>query len=173
MMIKIIGAILVVCASWGIGLHMSQILEVRLKELIELKRGLELIRGEIRYQLTPLPETFTVTSTKMKKPFSNVFFNIGETLEARGGQSFACIWKEKWEEASVLLHLEKEDMELLYTLGTSLGYLDKEMQVNAIDFFLAQVDERMEEAKNNIHSKKKVYQTLGLMGGFLVVIVLI
>lgn len=172
-MIKLIGMICIVLASSGAGAYMGDQLTRRVRELIELKRAMELVHGEIRYQLTPLPTVLIEISYKIKPPFSSIFSQIGTRLEARGGETFLSIWEDQWEQYKKQLTLNIEDLKLIHTMGTSLGYLDKEMQLNAIDFFINQLDIQIEEARDLVHKKKRLYQMLGIMGGFLLVIILI
>ena len=55
-MFKIVGAILVIFSSSAMGLYLSNELKTRIVDLKELKKILLLLRGDIQYANTLLPE---------------------------------------------------------------------------------------------------------------------
>ena len=46
--------------------------------------------------------------------------------------------------------LEKKMLEPLITMGDTIGYLDKDMQVKTIDFTIEQIEERMYQIKDQV-----------------------
>jgi len=65
------------------------------------------------------------------------------------------------------------DIEQFMSLGSSLGYLDGEMQLNGIEMVISYIDMVTEELKVSSDKNKKMYRSLGVLGGILIVIVLL
>ena len=55
MLLKILGAILTISSCSALGFYFSNELNVRVKQLRELKKYVMVLRGDIRYGGTPLP----------------------------------------------------------------------------------------------------------------------
>lgn len=70
------------------------------------------------------------------------------------------------------LCLKREDLERLYRLGEQLGYLDQEMQIKGIEFYIEQQRTARKDAEREYREKERVYHCLGIMGGLFLVILL-
>lgn len=170
---KLLGSILVVIAGGGIGFYVAHLFKYRLQELMELQRIIVLLQSEIRYNVTPLPEAFLNISRKTSMPFSIIFRNMGEELMELNGQSFLQIWKGGVGNIAEKTTLSLSDLRNLDTLGKSLGYLDKETQLNAIELYLEQMDFAINNLQSNLNKKMNLSRYLGFVGGMILVIILI
>lgn len=172
-MIKIIGGIFTICSSIAIGTYFSQSLTWRLEALKEMKHCILLLKGDIRYACTPLPEAFAAIGGRKEDEFGRFFLKLSKELNQLNGIEFKELWKRTIETELVNSALKKSDKESFERLGESLGYLDKEMQINQIDFYLTQLEEMMQQLEEEKKEKKKLYQMLGIMGGIFLTILLI
>jgi len=172
-MVKLAGAIFVMIGCTGFGQWLSRSLRMRLDELNEVKKSVLLLRGEIRYSLAPLPEAIGRIALKTKPPLKDFFEEIHKALAAMDGKSFSDIWTSSIELHLNSSHLKPEDLAIIIDFGASLGYLDKEMQLNAIDLFTQQLEHTIAEQVNSMPAKQKVYNYLGVLSGLLIVILLI
>ena len=57
-------------------------------------------------------------------------------------------------------------------MGSQLGIADVEMQVKALELYLTQLSESMEDIREEIKTKVRLYHCLGVMSGMLIVILL-
>ena len=84
---------------------------------------------------------------------------------------------EAWEETcSHLLQkaeLLKEDRILFEILGNSLGYLDITMQIEHLNFTILQIEDVLNLAKGQWMVKGKLYRTMGISVGALLVLLII
>jgi len=172
-MVKITGAVFVVAGCTGMGLWRSQSIRKRVDELNEVKKMILLLRGEIRYSLAPLPEAIGRIALKAKPPLIGFLQEIYKALSAMDGESFSDIWTRSTENYLSSSHLKAEDLTIIIDLGTQLGYLDKEMQLGAIDLFLEQLGHTIDEQIKGMPAKQKIYNYLGILCGVLIVILLI
>ena len=69
--------------------------------------------------------------------------------------------------------LSKRDKYQLIQFGENLGYLDKEMQMNTLDLFLAQMEEEIYELSKTVKEKTYLYNSLGIMAGIFISIIMI
>ena len=60
---------------------------------------------------------------------------------------------------------QSEEQKDLEKLGSMLGYLDVDMQLNALDYYLEQLKESSLRATEVSKTQKKLYQSMGILGG--------
>lgn len=172
-MLKLLGAILVITSSAGIGLYLSSMTRGRLSDLKEFKKNIVILRGDIRYGSTPLPEAIETVGYRCNDNFKPFFEGINEDLRKQDGSSFCQMWDKATKEYMGQTYLNQKDKANISKLGDNLGYLDKEMQVKTIDLFLEQMELEITEATDTIKDKTRLYNMLGVLGGIFVTIVLI
>ena len=143
-MLKLAGACLILCSAAGIGASYSGDLKRRVRELRVIKQMMYMLQGEIRYAHLPLPEAFTHVSVRLPAPFGLFLSGIART-----------------------------DLEQLENLGELLVYLDSEMQLSAIRLYLEQLEQSLAEAQEQMGSRQRLYQSLGIAGGVFLVILLL
>ena len=54
-----------------------------------------------------------------------------------------------------------------------MGYLDREMQVGAIDLYLEQLKLNIRKMQEELPEKRRILNCLGVMGGIFVAVVLV
>lgn len=170
---KIVGCILILSSSAGMGMYFSGELRGRIQDLKDLKRIIMLLRGDIRYANTPLPEAVQALSVRHDGKYKVFFSKIAEKLLELGGISFGDIWKEAVKNELTNTSLSKKDLSGLAQFGENLGYLDKEMQLNTIDLYLSQIEEEIKELSKNVKEKSYLYNSLGILGGIFIMILML
>lgn len=172
-MTKIIGCILVILSGYLGGFYFSNCCKIRLEQLYELKRIVQILEGEIRYKKTALPEAFLSISKRTKTPFSNFFCSVGKELLANRKITMAEIWEEKLDKLFLESKLTKNDKGSLIQLGNSLGYLDGKSQFDSLKLYTEQLEEEIKRSQEELYKKGKVYQCLGISSGILLVLIFI
>lgn len=172
-MIKLVGALLVISSSTMLGFYFSNELKTRIHNLKELKKLLILLRGDIEFAKTPLPEAVQTLSKRHDGTFKKFLENISKQLMELKGETFASIWKQGVKEDLLHTSLAKEDYVLLDQLGESIGYLDKSMQINTLDLYLEQIDGTINELSKGVKERTHLYNSLGIMGGIFITIILL
>lgn len=172
-MLKYLGILCILTGSTGIGFRMAKELELRIAELQQLQQLMICLRGEIRYMHQALPDAFLHLSASAVKPFSNFFLQVAQDLQRRNGFSAKRIWQKHLAVCMEELHLNTQEIEQLEKLGTMLGYLDVEMQINALDYYLEQLKQSLQFAMEASKSKKKLYRYMGVLSGAALIILII
>lgn len=173
MMLKIIGCALIILSSAGMGFFFSNEMRCRIDELSELRKLVMLLRGDIRYGNTPLPEAVTALARRHKGSFAAFFTQVSARLNELSGLTFQEIWKEAVEKELVDTSLSKRDKMHLLQFGENLGYLDKDMQMNTLDLFLSQLEEETKELSKSVKEKSYLYNSLGIMAGIFISIIML
>ena len=92
----------------------------------------------------------------MNAEFSVFLSDVSKKLSSYQEETFSQVWKNSVEKDLTPYVLEKKMLEPLITMGDTIGYLDKDMQI-----------------KDQVIKNCKLYQSLGLSFGLLVVIILL
>lgn len=172
-MIRILGAVLVVAASAGIGFSYSFRLGRRLEQLRQLQRMAMLLKGEISYGCAALPEALSCVGRKLPEPFARFLGQMAGRLREYPDKSFQEVFQEEAEENLGQSALTAKDKEALMQMGAFLGYLDKDMQLKTMELYLQELEREIEDAKDSVPGKQKLCQSLGIMGGLFLAILLI
>lgn len=170
---KIIGMLMVVISTTAYGIILGRDIKARLKELKELKKIVFLMKGEIGFLHTPLLEALENVSYRCEEPFKGMlagFVKYGKEVDKR---PFYEIWEEGMREGISKTHLSKEEKELFMKLGKEFGLSDIKTQQNAIDSFLNELDLNINQLEKVIPNKVKLYNSMGIMLGLVIAIIMI
>ncbi len=171
-MLKIIGAIMICTGCTALGFAIGDAYIKHYKELIYLKKVFVMIKGEIRYNCGMLSEVFLNVSSKVKEPYKEAFILLSEQLEERDDKSFDVMWNNIFIEKLRTSSLWSDDLSGLIELGESMGYLDKQMQLNSIDLFINNLENEIKEIYVKLEGNTKLYRALGVLGGLLITILI-
>lgn len=171
-MLRVAGACLILSASSLLGVQKSRQFTKRIEQLQELQRIVLLIRGEILYKNAALPEALRSSAGKVKRPFDSFLRRTAGRADAFDGVRFSSLFEREMEEELKNTALTREDKEEFARFGESLGYLDVEMQKNAMKLYLKELEQKIEYLQKEIPQKRKLYQSLGVMGGIFLLIIL-
>lgn len=133
---------------------------------------MRLLQGEIRYAKTTLPEAFQHVGMRAAPSCRSFFGATGNRMEQLEHRSVKEAMQSCAKENLKNLCLKREDLERLYRLGEQLGYLDQEMQIKGIEFYIEQQRTARKDAEREYREKERVYHCLGIMGGLFLVILL-
>ena len=173
MLLKIIGCTLIILSSAGMGFFFSNEMRCRIDDLRELRKLVLLLRGDIRYGNTPLPEAVNAIARRHKGSFEAFFNKVSTSLNELSGLTFQEIWKDAVEKKLVDTSLSRRDKTQLLQFGENLGYLDKEMQMNTLDLFLSQLEEETKELSKAVKEKSYLFNSLGIMAGIFISIIML
>lgn len=170
---KVVGCILIILSSTLMGFYFSNELKSRINDIKELRKLIVLLRGDIRYSSTPLPEAISAIARRHDGDFKSFFTKVSEKLNEHSGNTFSQVWKEAVETDLLQTSLNKKDKSFLIQFGDNLGYLDKEMQMNTLELFLAQIEDEIIELSKTAKEKTYLYNTLGIMAGIFISIIMV
>ena len=142
----------------------------RVKELIQIKLALNIIKSKIKFTQVPLKDIFEqiVKNTEelnIKEFWENTIKELNKNLSI----------EEAWENAikKTEANLNKEDLNILLDMGKLLGKTDVDGQVSNLEIASTFIDTQIEKAEIEKQKNSKLYKTLGVVTGLAIIIILI
>ena len=175
MLFRLIGACFVFASCACFGFCLSARDGLRIRELTEFKKALLMLSSEIGYMKTTVPAAFSQISKRVSNPLREFLAGFADSLEEglRGGGLTAYeLWSASLASFRDRLHLYAEDADMLDDFGKTLGYLDTKMQLNAIALAVEYIGQKTGELSIRNEKNKRMYRSLGLLGGALLAVVL-
>jgi len=172
MAVKIIGIILTLGASTALGLYLASLGAFRQQDLLEIKKALLILKSEIEYIATPLPQAMANIAARTASPIAQLFAYFANSLKQNeDGETAYRLWISAIEAHKKRAFLHEEDWEIIGNFGKTLGYLDKQMQVDSIHFTIDYLDAQISQLQESNAKNKRMYQSLGVIGGILLLVV--
>ena len=166
--IKVILFFLIFIACTYVGLIISNKYKNRVRDLKEFKSVLNIISTKIRYTYEPIKEIAKDISNMNKTNIGKIFEEFYTQLNEK---TITDAWNDSIEKTGN--NFSKEDKSIIKYLGKMLGKTDIEGQVSQIiqtnEFINIQIDKAEKERQKN----EKLYRSLGIIIGFVIIIILI
>lgn len=170
MIIKIIGAILVVIGCGGFGLLIVRGHKRQVRSMEQFISALDYMLCQLQYQRTPLPELCQHIINLSKGSVRTTFQALYEELESQ-----ICPDVEKC--MHIALNKVKDMPPLtkdgFISLGSSLGKFDLDGQQRVIEALRHSCCVKLEEYTKNQDERLRSYQTLGLCAGAALAIIFV
>ncbi|KSU85716.1 stage III sporulation protein SpoIIIAB [Fictibacillus enclensis] len=167
-----LGAVCIFISTTWIGFELAKKVRERPKQLRQLKVGLQSLEAEIMYGLIPLDEAFLHLSRQLSGPVAEFFLHAGKSLEA-SVSSVQEAWENGLSHLSAASSFKKEEIEILRQFGATLGRHDRENQQKQIRLALAHLERELAEANEAQLKHEKMYKSLGILLGLLIIILLV
>lgn len=151
-----------------IGILVSKRYSNRVKDLNEMRKGLNFFEEKIKFTYEPIPDVFNEISQKLDNDIGKIFYNAYKNMENTTAG-------EAWENAvdASNTNMTKEDIDVVKGLAKMLGKTDMTGQVNEIRLTDKFLDVQVKGAQREKEKNEKLYKTLGTTIGLALVIVLI
>ena len=146
-------------ACVGIGFAKSAALSAHVKDLETLQKIIQYLRGE--------------TGRRMRDPYRDFLQDISEDMRRPDGKTLPAILEENTAVHLADTRLTKEEKEELQEAGCSLGIGDRAMQKANLDRYEARLVQRIAELQKGLPERKRLCQSLGIMGGLFLFLILV
>jgi len=166
-----LGAALVLGAAGMIGAVVARAYQDRPRVLRALQSALTMLRTEIVYAGTPLPEALAQVARRTPAPADSFFAAVANALNSRPGLTAA----EAWQEAlanSPAWPLTADDEAVLLDLGGCLGRSDVADQEKHLGLALVQLARLQAEAEAERDVQVRLWRWLGVCAGGCLVLLL-
>lgn len=172
MFLQLIGAVTIVGAAAALGRHYALREDKRVQDLLSLKKALLILSSEIEYMRTPLPAAAVSIGRRAQGWGGELFTRFGAILEEEGETTAYNAWVKAIDSIFENTHIAAADRAVIDDFGKTLGYLDTKMQMNSIAHTVAYIDEKTAELQAGAEKNRKMYKSLGVIGGLLLAVVL-
>ncbi len=166
-MLKVIGSVVIVAACTGLGFEKVYEMKLHLQQLEELKRIIISFRGELHYKHTPFIELFENVSKSTEGIFCTWLTNLAKGLQKHQAARFQETWTKSIEIDLSSSFMNKTEVNALLQLGANLN------QMESLDLYLEQLEIFIQRAREEEQNKRKLYQSMGILGGVFLVILLL
>jgi len=172
-MIKLIGCLMILGASTGIGFYYGDKFKKRAAQLSELQRCIHQLQNEIVYTHTPLPEAIKDVSKKSINPIKEIFEKVSGLLFSNEVDDVYEAFNNVLVKEKENLNLKREDISVILDLAKSLGESDIDGQLRMFSLTLENLKKQIKGAESLMHKNVKMYRYLGFSIGAMLVIILI
>ena len=161
-MSKWIGAALIVAGCGGFGISMAMTHREQENLLRQLLRVLEVMKWELQYRLTPLPELCVLGAKEARGLVRSVLLGLSRELERQvtpdvSGCMILVLNRMK--------DLTKPQRLLFRRLGSSLGRYDLPGQVEGLEALEKFCTRQLKALEENRDARLRSYETLGFCAG--------
>ncbi|MCL2215948.1 MAG: stage III sporulation protein AB [Defluviitaleaceae bacterium] len=172
MLFRVAGALAVMIGSVGLGLYYAAKESFRVQDLLEFKKALLILSSEIEYMRSPLAVACANIAKRTSLGAQRLFGRFSEALTGGDGETAYQLWLASMEKVRERCFFAEEDWSVIEGFGKTLGYLDKQMQQNAITYAVNYIDEKAAALQIQSDKNRRMYRSLGVIGGLLITVVL-
>ena len=173
-MLKLLGALLIISASTTFGFYQASRYVQRTKQIRQLIHALKRLEADIQYGLTPLPDAFTKLSDTMTAPLSTIFNDMGNQLsQQQREQSLQEMWRDVLEQHWIHTSLKQAEKDILIQFGSLLGMSDALDQQRHFELVINRLELEEKTAKEDQTRYESMWKSLGTLLGILLVILMV
>ncbi len=173
MIIRVMGSIAVLAACGGFGFYFGGEIERRIRLLRQLRSSVLVLRGDVRYLRSSLPEAFEAAAAREQGELSMFFSGLAEQLNGRLAQSPEEGFRNashKTRSSNALRHQAKTNQNPLRSMN---GRMNADMQQNAFDWYLEQLKELTETLCAEEKKHVTLSKSLGILAGIFLLVILL
>ena len=167
---KIIIAIAILFITSYMGMELANSLKSREEVLTDMITFLRLVQNEMMYMLNSLPTAYEMSRQRLNTELKNVLGAISLDMSKLGtGKVDASITNN----INSIKSLNEYDKEIIISTLKNLGRSDLESQYNIIENAISIINKQIKEANEIKNKNSKVYKTIGVITGLMIVIIFI
>lgn len=171
--IRLASNIIILISTSLIGFNYGNRFKKRSTNLLDLEYCIRVLQSEILVGNNPLPKALNNVYKLGKGNIALVFYNISKDLvEGRRGELYSSFQLQEG-----LLResycLNNEDIEMFFSLGKTLGRTNKEDQEKMFTYVIDQINNLGIQANMEQLRNRKLYHSLGVIIGLMIVIIFI
>ena len=170
-MLKLAGSSLILIAASGIACRFHMELELQLKTLYQIRRMF--VELEQQMKLTLLPMEQILKEMKGDVRLVEICGQIAEELTLRQGEAPEIIWRDIFRKHGKTLGITKEELQVAAEAGSAFFGKNLEENERKLALYLEQMDFMIETVRAKQKEKQRVYQTVSVLGGVMLIILLI
>ncbi|MDP5275673.1 stage III sporulation protein SpoIIIAB [Chengkuizengella axinellae] len=172
-MLNLIGAIFIIFSGTMIGFYQANQYINRPKQIRHMIHALQRLETEIHYGFTPLPDALEKISNIIPDPIGTIFYQIKQQLVDHIGATVIDTWQEVFSRNWRKTAFKNVEKEMILQVGSSLGISDREDQIKHLRLAITQLQSEEEMAKDEQNRYAKMWRSLGMLIGVLVVIIML
>ncbi len=169
-LIKIIISIVILCITSYIGIEMASSLKEREVILKDYITFLKMVQNEMTYMANSLPSAFEMARQKINSRLKDSIGAIVIDMNRFGVSKIDASIENNINELDAL---NASDKTLIISTLKNLGRSDLESQNNIIENNIQVIKNQIKEANIEKTKSAKVYKTIGIISGLIIVVIFI
>ena len=171
--LKIFLLVLIFITASLLGFLFANQYSKRIAELEDFYKALGLFETKIAYTYDELIDTFVYIAENLTTKIYRIFFITAEKLRENPSVSAGDSFRSVVEDEKIFLALKPNDIEVIKSLSVSLGQMDIDSQMKNIQLVKRLVEKELNTAYEEKKKNFKVYRSMGVMGGMVLMILLL
>lgn len=172
-MLKVISYIVIFISCTCIGYYYGETYKKRSTQLNNILKATLFLNNEVIYANTPMPEALKYISFKVDSPIKDILVKVSEKLLLGESNSIYESFKEAYEKMSFEFRLNKEDLRIIKDFLKSLGESGVYGQDKLFNLTIENLKINCSSAEEIARKNVKMYRSLGICIGAMIVIFLI
>lgn len=172
-MLKLLGSVLILIASIGLAYSIQIELKEHQKRLFELRSLLTKIFWEMNYSMRPVEMVLLYQIETQDEALAGILREIGECLMKKEAKCGEDIWQEVFRKHRRELGLKTEEGELIEQAGRAFFGKSVEENQKILSLYQERLDFLIDVERKERKEKQKVYQTVCVMSGLVLIILLV
>lgn len=168
--IKIIISLAILCITSYIGIEMASSLKSREEILTDYITFLRLLQNEMVYMANSLPVSFEMARQRLSSSLKDVIGAIALDMSEYGIDKIDISITNN---VNTLEALNDYDKDIIISTMKNLGRSDIDSQNNIIENTITIIEKQIKEANINKVKNSKVYRTIGVITGLIIVVIFI
>lgn len=157
----------VACAAYG--QEQISIMKTRMVEQELWQQKLLLLKGEIQYGHTSLPELFSYLGKEQGYRVDQFFLSLSKRL-TQEQLPFYMVWKQEVEDLVKYLDIS---IEPLILVGQQLGSVNRQTELKNLELYMQQYERELAEKRGRFREQKKVVRAVSISFGLALMLLLI
>lgn len=172
-MLKLVGCVLIMIASIGLAYNIQIELKQHQNRLFELRSLLTKIFWEMNYSMRPVEMVLLYQIKTQDECLDRILQEIGEHLVKKEAKSGEDVWREVFRKHRRELGLKTEESEIIEQAGRAFFGKSVEENQKVLSLYQDRLDFLIEMERKERKEKQKVYQTVCVMSGLVLIILLV
>lgn len=172
-MLKILLYLLIIGACGGIGILKAYGYRERVTLLEEFIKMTRTLKAELAYRLDPLPELLGRIGGFKGDSAHLVCKTAAQLYVERHGRTAADVWETAVAQVYRGTTLRTEDLRVMTEIGANLGIGSSESQNALLAVQIAELTERLQEARQESATRGKMFTAMGFVLGITAVILIV
>ena len=168
---KWFGFLLVLFGTGGVGLSMVGEYTLRIRILGQVRDMIHYINDLVLYEYASLPEAFARVANRMDAPFSVFLEKVAGQMEEFSGEDISFLWENNAKMLKDVMN-KKDYLEFQQCMRQT-GFSDVKGQSQTLKSYEQRLELLLHRLAEQKEEKCRLYQTLGIMSGVFVCILLL
>lgn len=172
-MLKVIGCLLIGAASVGLAISFGVELREHLALLYDLRQLLLDISQEAQYSLLPMERILGTRIRSNDQRLTEICGELSALLAEKNGEGGAVLWRQVFGGKRQRLGLTETESDIIENAGKAFFGKNTEENAKNLSLYLERLDYVIEHTRSEQKEKQRVLQTVSVMGGFMLMILLL